>query len=124
MFLFHKFVRTSTIDSKSFKDHFKITYPSLEDRIIPISREFGEEPVWSVSGDKLLYRNRNKWMAVAISTEPEFNPGTPHVVFEGPYLNVAGLSYDVAPDGQRFLVLSPQCDDSHIRELHIVTNWF
>jgi serine/threonine-protein kinase len=93
-------------------------------RLYKISRDFGEEPVWSVSGDRLFYRNRSKWMAVAISAEPEFSAGTPQVVFEGPYLNVAGLSYDVAPDGQRFLVLPPQCDDSQIRELHVVTNWF
>jgi serine/threonine-protein kinase len=98
-------------------------YPTTG-RFSKISRDFGEEPVWSVSGDRLLYRNGSKWMAVSISTEPEFKAGPPQVVFEGPYLNVAGLSYDVAPDGQRFLVLPPQCDDSQIRELHVVTNWF
>jgi serine/threonine-protein kinase len=98
-------------------------YPAM-DRVIPISREFGEEPVWSASGDELFYRNRSKWMVVSISTEPEFKAGTPQVVFEGPYANVSGLSYDVAPDGQRFLVLKPQYDDSQVRELHVVTNWF
>ena len=94
------------------------------DRVILISREFGEEPIWSPNGDELFYRNVNKWMVVSISTEPEFKAGTPQVVFEGPYLNVSGLSYDVAPDGQRFLILQPQYDDSQIRELHVVTNWF
>jgi Tol biopolymer transport system component len=98
-------------------------YPDM-DRVIPISRESGEEPVWSAKGDELFYRNRDKWMVVSISTEPEFVAGTPRVVFEGPYINVAGLSYDVAPDGQRFLVLQPQYDDSQVRELHVVTNWF
>ncbi|MBL7188467.1 MAG: hypothetical protein ISS70_19245 [Phycisphaerae bacterium] len=38
--------------------------------------------------------------------------------------NVSGLSYDVAPDGQRFLVLQPEHDDSEARELHVVLNWF
>ena len=94
------------------------------DRVIPISREFAEEPVWSVSADVLFYRSRSKWMVVSISTEPEFNAGTPQVVFEGPYVNVSGLSYDVAPDNQRFLVLQLQYDDSQIREIHVVTNWF
>jgi serine/threonine-protein kinase len=98
-------------------------YPAM-DRIIPISREFGEEPIWSANGDELFYRNRDKWMVVSISTNPEFAAGTPQVVFEGPYVNVSGLSYDVAPDGQRFLVLQPQYDDSQVRELHVVTNWF
>ena len=98
-------------------------YPAL-DRVIPISREFGVEPIWSANGEELFYRNRNKWMVVSISTEPEFAAGTPKVVFEGPYINVAGLSYDVARDGRRFLVLQPEYDDSQVRELHVVTNWF
>lgn len=98
-------------------------YPAM-DRVIPISRESGEEPIWSAKGDELFYRNRDKWMVVSISTEPEFAAGTPKVVFEGPYINVSGLSYDVAPDGQRSLVLQPEYDDSQVRELHVVTNWF
>jgi serine/threonine protein kinase/WD40 repeat protein len=98
-------------------------YPAM-DRIIPISREFGEEPIWSRGGDELFYRNKNKWMVVSISTEPEFVASTPKVLFEGPYGQVGGLSYDAAPDGQKFLVLLPEYDDSKVRELHVVTNWF
>jgi len=98
-------------------------YPAM-DRVWQISYDLGEEPIWSPNGDELFYRSVNKWMVVSISTEPEFKAGTPQVVFEGPYINVSGLSYDVAPDGQRFLVLQPQYDDSQIRELHVVTNWF
>jgi len=98
-------------------------YPAV-DWIKRISPEFGEEPIWSTSGDELFYRNRDKWMVVSISTEPEFKAGTPQEVFKGPYINVGGLSYDVAPDGQRLLVLKPQFDDSQVRELHVVTNWF
>ncbi len=98
-------------------------YPAM-DSVVRVSREFGEEPVWSPRGDELFYRSRNKWMAVSISTEPEFVAGTPRVLFEGPYNNVSGLSYDVAPDGRRFLVLQPQYDDAQVRELHVVTNWF
>jgi Tol biopolymer transport system component len=98
-------------------------YPK-KDRIIPISRETGEEPVWSHSGDELFYRNRDKWMVVSITTKPEITVGKPQVVFKGPYINVGGLSYDVTPDDQRLLVLEPQYDDSQERELRVVTNWF
>jgi len=98
-------------------------YPAM-DRVWQISYDLGEEPIWSPNGDELFYRSVNKWMVVSISTEPEFKAGTPQVVFEGPYVNVSGLSYDVAPDGQRFLVLQPEYDDSEVRELHIVLNWF
>ncbi|MHC4539905.1 MAG: protein kinase domain-containing protein [Planctomycetota bacterium] len=98
-------------------------YPAM-DRLIPISYGLGEEPIWSPKGDELFYRSNDKWMAVSISTEPEFKAGAPEVLFEGPYINVGGMSYDVAPDGKRLLVLKPQFDDSQIRELHVVTNWF
>ena len=99
-------------------------YPAMN-RVWQISYDLGEEPIWSTKGDELFYRSGdNKWMVVSISTETEFVAGTPQVLFEGPYSNVSGLSYDVAPDGQRFLVLQPQYDDSQVRELHVVTNWF
>ena len=99
-------------------------YPAM-DRVWPISYNLGEEPIWSPKGDELFYRSGdNKWMVVSISTEPEFVAGTPQVLFEGPYSNVSGTSYDVTPDGERFLVLQPQYDDSQVRELHVVTNWF
>jgi serine/threonine-protein kinase len=88
-----------------------------------ISDDFGEEPVWSPKGDKLFYRNGDKWMVVSISSEPEFTAGAPQVLFEGPFNNVPDLSYDVARDG-RFLVLQPEHDDSQVRELHVVFNWF
>ena len=94
------------------------------DRVWQISDDFGEEPIWSPNGDELFYRNGDKWMVVSILTETEFAAGTPQLLFEGPYNNVPGLSYDVAPDGQRFLVLQPEYDDSEIRELHVVLNWF
>jgi serine/threonine-protein kinase len=97
-------------------------YPE-NDWVRQISNDFGEEPVWSPMGDKLFYRNGDKWVVVSISTKPQFTAGMPQLLFEGPYSNVPGISYDVTPDG-RFLVLQPQYDDSNIRELHVVTNWF
>ena len=83
---------------------YVLPYPD-NDWVRQISDDFGEEQIFSPNGDELFYRNGDKWMVVSISTEPEFKPGTPQVLFEGPYKNVPGLSYDVVPDGQRFLVL-------------------
>jgi len=98
-------------------------YPAM-DRVWQVSDDFGGEPIWSPKGDELFYRNGDKWMVVSISTKPEFSPGTPRLLFEGPYNNVPGVSYDVAPDAQRFLALQPEYDDSQVRELQVVTNWF
>jgi hypothetical protein len=84
----------------------------------------GEEPIWSPRGDELYYRKGDKWMAVSISTEPEFSAGAPHELFEGPCLNVPGTSCDVSPDGKRFVVLQPEHDDSSIHQINVVLNWF
>ncbi len=97
-------------------------YPDM-DRRIPISDGTGEMPIWSSKGDELFYRSNNKWVVASISTEPEFIVHKREVRFEGDYLNVGGVSYDVAPDG-RLLVLKPQHDSSEVRELCVVNNWF
>ena len=45
-------------------------------------------------------------MAVPVQTAPSFMPGTPEVLFEAEYfLGLGGRSYDVAADGQRFLMI-------------------
>ena len=89
-----------------------------------ISTEGGEEPIWSRDGRELFYRYGQKWMAADIRTAPEFNAGKPHLLFEGPYLNVPGLSYDAAPEGKRFLVIKPSDETATTTELSVVLNWF
>lgn len=45
-------------------------------------------------------------MTVPVQAEPSFTPGTCEVLLEGKYvLTVGGRSYDVAPAGQRFLMI-------------------
>lgn len=45
-------------------------------------------------------------MAVAVESGQAFTPETPRVVFEGTYVWVANRrTWDIAPDGQRFLML-------------------
>jgi Tol biopolymer transport system component len=86
-----------------------------------ISTGGGEEPVWSRDGRELFYRNGSKWMSVAVMTTTEFSASTPKMVFEGPYVNVPGISYDVARDG-RFVALagSPEVPMRHV---NVVLNW-
>jgi serine/threonine-protein kinase len=88
-----------------------------------ISTDGGEEPVWSPKGDELFYRNGQKWMAVAIGTEPEFVAAEPELLFEGNYLNLPGYSYDVTPDGLRFLLVMAK-EEPATTQLNFVTNWF
>jgi len=98
-------------------------YPAM-DALSFVSDGLGEEPIWSPGGDELYYRDGDKWMAVSISTEPEFTAGVPRMLFKGPYLNVPGRSYDISSDGKRFVVLKPEHEDPAVRQIHVVLNWF
>jgi eukaryotic-like serine/threonine-protein kinase len=87
-----------------------------------ISTEGGNEPVWNRNGRELFYRNRNKMMAVEITTRPSFSPGKPRVLFEGQYMPGQGPSfsnYDASPDGQHFLMIKESG-----AQLNVVLNWF
>jgi hypothetical protein len=48
----------------------------------------------------LFYREGTKLMAVDVETRAAFRPGTPKMQFDKPYQG----SYDVAPDGKRFMM--------------------
>ncbi|MEE8326649.1 MAG: protein kinase [candidate division NC10 bacterium] len=95
----------------------------------PISAGGGRAPTWSGKGDELFYRSGDstQMMVVPVETEPEFQAGTPQVLFEGQYRSDQGdAHYDVTPDGQRFLMIKESSGDSGESppELIVVLNWF
>ena len=63
---------------------------------------------------------------VEVSTVPEFRAGRPELLFEGAFASGSGAesvaSYDVAADGQHFVM--GQLDAVKSRSLHVVLNWF
>jgi serine/threonine-protein kinase len=87
-------------------------YPGPGERHL-ISTKGGEQPAWNANGRELFYVQGGGYapggpttlMSVRIATTPTFQAGTPEPVFENAYLGTAwGRSYDVAPDGRRFLL--------------------
>ena len=92
-----------------------------------ISTEGGTEPVWNPNGRELFYRSGDKMMAVDIATQPSFSAGKPRMLFEGPYVTTGRTvpEYDVAPDGQRFLMLKPvEQAGAAPTQINVVLNWF
>jgi len=84
---------------------------------VPISTDGGRSPRWSPKGDELFYRRGSAMMVVPVDLEPSFRPGTPELLFDGPY---AGL-FDVFPDGEHFAMLTiPQVD---LKDITVVVNW-
>jgi serine/threonine-protein kinase len=87
-----------------------------------VSREGGaEEPLWSPTGDRLYYRNGQRLMSVSIGWTPELQVGPPQVVFERDWVNVPGRSYDISPDGTRFLVILPESGSAS--QLNVILGW-
>ena len=65
-------------------------------------------------------------MVVNIESQPTFNAGTPHILFERQYeKGIAGLrpNFDVAPDGERFVMVKASEQATQIH-LTVVLNWF
>jgi hypothetical protein len=66
-------------------------------------------------------------LAVDVVTNSTFQHGRPRLLFEGRYalgdVKDDTRAYDVAPDGQRFLLLRPDSDLS-TGNLKVVVNWF
>ena len=68
-----------------------------------------------------------KLMSVRIRTAPAFVAGTPETLFESVDLASAwGRSYDVAPDGQRFLITLSKELPTNLApaQMIFVQNWF
>ena len=104
-------------------------FPMLEGRQ-PVSLGGGWAPAFSPDGGELFYRTVDRLMMVPITTEPAFTLGTPEMVFEGPYRGFPGASryYDLAADGQRFVMLrrgdAPTTDNETLTQVVLVQNWF
>jgi serine/threonine protein kinase len=111
-----------TSDASGQNEVYVRPYPTGEGQRQVSTGGGGEEPVWSHDGRELFYRNGTKWIGVKVQTTGEFDAAAPRVLFEGPYLNVPGLSYDVAPDGRFLVIRGPE--EGQPTRLNIVLNWF
>ena len=67
-------------------------------------------------------------MAVPVRHDPELSLGQPTALFRLPdgFVDLSTRSYDLHPDGRRFLVgvTKEQEPSPPITRLHLVSNWF
>jgi len=90
-----------------------------------ISSKGGEHVLWSHDGKEIFYRDGPKFFSVAVTLTPEFKASPPQLLFEGPFEQVPNQSYDVSPDGKRFVVLEAvDAQVAPLTHLNIVLNWF
>ncbi|HLE81646.1 MAG TPA: hypothetical protein VJA25_10170, partial [Dehalococcoidia bacterium] len=89
-----------------------------------LSTEGGGSPFWAQNGE-LFYVSGNNLMAVDIQTQAAFRAGKPRLLFRvSPSLQAGGsFTFDVTPDGQRFLMVKLSELDLPATQLTIVQNW-
>jgi Tol biopolymer transport system component/predicted Ser/Thr protein kinase len=92
-----------------------------------VSGEGGTMPLWSRDGRTLFFLNRSTLMAASVEPGPDLHPGKPRPVMNPPLAGAGGFghpSYDVSPDGKRFLILASTLPAGEgPREMTVVLNW-
>jgi Tol biopolymer transport system component len=96
-------------------------YPGGANRTA-VSTGGGILPRWSRDGKELFYASADALVAVAVRPDGSF--GAPHRLFDRAnfLLDFRYRSYDVSPDGKRFLMI--QRDSGSVpRQLNVILNW-
>ena len=90
----------------------------------PVSVKGGRQPRWRGDGKGLYYvENDNTLVAVSVSTTPTFSVGAPNRLFQDERaFRGRGHQYDVARDGQRFVVVKTLKQPK--TQIRVVQNWF
>jgi serine/threonine-protein kinase len=99
-------------------------FPSVDSAKFAISAAGGLEPLWRRDGAELFFRNpRGDMFGVAIAPGGVFEASAPRMLFSRPGFTIQEYfrSYDVHPDGKRFLMLSTGAAEAS--SLNVIFNW-
>ena len=99
-----------------------------------ISTAGGFAPHWSPVGNELFYLVQQAdsvaLMGVPVESGSTFRPGSPKMLFQGPFFNGGGAvagpgAFDVSTDGKRFLMIVNAASDTGAERprIVIVQNW-
>jgi serine/threonine-protein kinase len=90
-----------------------------------VSEQGGSRPVWAPNGAELFYVGTDQSLMSVAFTERDgaFTPSTPKKVVTLPQQpGVAQRTYDVSPDGRRFLTIKSEGTNERA-QIHVVLNW-
>ena len=86
-------------------------FPDVSSGYWQVSTDGGTRPLWARNSQELFYLNETgALMRVGVAHGPTWAATAPTKLFEGRYGAAAdqnGRTYDIAPDGKRFLMIKP-----------------
>ncbi|MGA9733605.1 MAG: protein kinase [Candidatus Acidiferrales bacterium] len=110
-----------TTDESGHREVCVQPFPGLSGKWM-ISTGGGESARWASNGREVFYFAGDELMSVDVETRPAFKAGTPRALFSAAgYLGYG--NYDVAPDGQHFLMIKQEDVSTNPRELNVILNW-
>ena len=86
-----------------------------------VSKGGGFRSLWRPDSKELFYLGPTQVMAVDIDTSKGFQAGTPRRMFTAPQ-GAANASWDLSPDGKRFLFVAPP-GVGHVIPFTVIVNW-
>jgi len=107
------------VSDRTGRSEIYVRSVSGNEDFVPISNGGGYSVRWSPVKDELFYLAGDKMMVVPFSTSSQFRAGKPEVVFQGHY----NALFDVAPDGQHFLMVKPS-EQEPVTHIQVFLNWF
>jgi len=119
-----------TSDESGHNEVFVRSFPDVNNGRWQVSTAGGTHPVWARSGEELFFLSpAGEVMGVRIMRGSTWNASAPvKLVDAGYYTNPGGdRTYDVAPDGRRFLMIKrsdPATLTSAAPQMVVVQNWF
>ena len=101
-------------------------FPEVGDDRQQVSTNGGTRPVWARNGRELFYLAPDGLFAVTIAPGSAFKLGSPLRLITRRYFAETafiGRTYDVSPDGQRFLMIKDDAGDGARPAIVVVQNW-
>jgi len=111
-------------DDSGHHEVFLTRFPSGEGKW-QVSIHGGVQPMWNPNGRELFFLQENVIFAVDVQSEPNLVLGTPKILFDGDKLGIQmWRGFDVAADGERFIVLKYEGPKEANPGIVVVENWF
>ena len=104
-------------------------YPEINGGRWQVSTSGGLRPMWGPGGKELFFVTGDALMALPVETEGRFTIGTARRLFDVklPAGLISGRSFDIDPDGKRFIVIKdPPPDPAKAatpQTIAVVINW-